>query len=105
MVMVPNFAKDRYRFGKADTISRYTLGPGVEATAYEASMANSSDNLVSELEYETVTSGDHTLYVWGRDYYIDVFGNPHVTSYRYEHTGPVDCPQRIRVCAVGNKST
>ena len=105
VAMVPNSAKDRFRFGKADTISRYTLGPGVEATAYEASMDNSSDHLVSELEYETVTSGDRTLYVWGRDYYVDVFGNPHVTSYRYERSGPVDCPQRMKVCAVGNKST
>lgn len=94
-----------HRFRKAKTISRYTLGPGVEATAYEASMEGLVDRPLSGKQHLLITSGLATLFVSGRDYYTDVFGNRHITSYRYQHTGPVDCPHRMKICAEGNKST
>lgn len=102
---VPCAVKDKYPFRGGNTISRYTLGPGVEASAYEVSTDSSFFGTLSESEYESIVSGDLTIFVWGEDSYTDVFGNLRVTSYRYDHDGPVACPQRMRVCAVGNKST
>jgi hypothetical protein len=103
MTTVPLHGAKTYRFNRPiedATWSRTVLGPGIETGTLFP-----NNHILSKSEHDHVTAGSHALFVWGYDAYTDAFGKQQSMWFRYQHTGPVEYPQRMLVSPKGNGAT
>lgn len=103
MTTVPNLMAEKFRFNRPvedQTWSKTVLGPGIETGTLFP-----NNHILSKTEYDHVTGGSYALFVWGYDAYTDAFGKQQSMWFRYQHTGPIELPQRMMVSPKGNGAT